>query len=181
VVMWRLQYRNFGTHETLVGNFVVDVDGTDHGGIRWFELRKTNTGPWTLFQEGTQAPDEENRWMGSIAMDKAGNIALGYSVSSEHVFPSIRYAGRLASDPLGTLPQGEGIIIDGTLSQIGGAGPFRWGDYSSMNVDPGDGCTFWYTQQYVAATCLICGPREIGLWGTRIASFRFPSCKHDAH
>jgi hypothetical protein len=181
VVMWRLQYRNFGTHETLVGNFVVDVDGTDHGGIRWFELRKTNTGPWTLFQEGTQAPDEENRWMGSIAMDKAGNIALGYSVSSEHVFPSIRYAGRLASDPLGTLPQGEGIIIDGTLSQIGGAAPFRWGDYSSMNVDPGDGCTFWYTQQYVAATCLICGPREIGLWGTRIASFRFPSCKHDAH
>jgi len=102
------------------------------------------------------------------------------------VFPSIRYAGRLESDPLGTLPRGEGIIIDGVLSQIGGPPPpstsrIRWGDYSSMNVDPGDGCTFWYTQQYVAATCLICGPREIGLWGTRIASFRFPSCKHDAH
>ena len=164
VVMWRLQYRNFGTHETLVGNFVTDVDGTDHGGIRWFELRKTGVGPWTLFQQGTQAPDSDNRWMGSIAMDKAGNIALGYSVSSTSVFPSIRYAGREAVDPAGTLPQGEASIIAGAVSQTGST---RWGDYSSMNVDPADDCTFWYTNEYVGAG---------GLWRTRIASFNFPSC-----
>jgi hypothetical protein len=163
--MWRLQYRNFGTHETLVGNFVTDVDGTDHGGIRWFELRKTGAGPWTLFQEGTYAPDTAHRWMGSVAMDKDGNIALGYSVSSNTVFPSIRYAGRLASDPPGTLPQGEVSVIEGTFSQTG---PTRWGDYSAMVVDPADDCTFWYTNEYVATVS--------GNWGTRIASFRFPSC-----
>lgn len=163
VVMWRLQYRNFGTHETLVGNFVTDVDGTDHGGIRWFELRKTGVGPWTLFQQGTQAPDSDHRWMGSIAMDKAGNIALGYSVSSTSVFPSIRYAGREAVDPVGTL-QGEASIIAGAVSQTAAD---RWGDYSSMNVDPADDCTFWYTNEYVGAG---------GLWRTRIASFNFPSC-----
>ncbi len=111
VIMWRLQYRNFGTHETLVGNFVTDVDGTDHGGIRWFELRKVGAGPWTLFQEGTYAPDADNRWMGAIAMDGAGNIALGYNVSSASTFPSLRYTGRLASDPLGTMPQGEMTLI----------------------------------------------------------------------
>ena len=99
--MWRSQYRNFGSHETLVGNFVTDVDNTDHGGIRWYELRKTAPGPWTLFQEGTHAPDADHRWMGSIAMDGRGDIGLGYSVSGPGVFPSIRYTGRLASDPLG--------------------------------------------------------------------------------
>ncbi|OGW40848.1 MAG: hypothetical protein A2Y97_13865 [Nitrospirae bacterium RBG_13_39_12] len=166
VIMWRLQYRNFGAYETLVGNFVVDVDGTDHAGIRWFELRSAGNELWTLFQEGTYAPDQSNRWMGSIAMDKDGNIALGYSVSSNTVFPSIRYAGRLVSDPMGTLPQGEATIIDGAFSQ---KNTNRWGDYSSMNVDPVDDCTFWYTQEYVAT--------NTSRWGTRIASFSFPSCQ----
>jgi len=87
VIMWRLQYRNFGSHETLVGNFVTDVDDTNHGGIRWFELRKTAGTPWTLFQEGTHAPDPAHRWMGSIAMDKDGNMALGYSVSAGEPIP----------------------------------------------------------------------------------------------
>ena len=172
VIMWRLQYRNFGTHETLVGNFVTDVDGTDRGGIRWFELRKTGSGPWTLFQEGTHSPDQANRWMGSISMDKDGNIALGYSVSNGSLFPSIRYAGRLQSDPTGTLPQNEVTIIDGQFSQIGSV---RWGDYSSMNVDPVDDCTFWYTNEYVGTD----DPTDFGMgaWRTRIASFRFPSCE----
>jgi hypothetical protein len=169
VVMWRLQYRNFGSHEMLVGNFVTDVDATDHGGIRWFELRKTGAGPWTLFQEGTHAPDQAHRWLGSIAMDQAGNIALGYSVSSMSVFPSIRYARRLASDSLGTLAQGEATMIDGAFSQRWGAGSNRWSDYSSTNVDPVDDCTFRNTHEYVATD-------QVGLWGTRIASFRFPSC-----
>jgi len=167
--MWRLQYRNFGSHEMLVGNFVTDVDATDHGGIRWFELRKTGAGPWTLFQEGTHAPDQAHRWLGSIAMDQAGNIALGYSVSSMSVFPSIRYARRLASDSLGTLAQGEATMIDGAFSQRWGAGSNRWSDYSSTNVDPVDDCTFRNTHEYVATD-------QVGLWGTRIASFRFPSC-----
>jgi hypothetical protein len=158
VIMWRLQYRNFLAHETLVGNFVVDVDGTDHGGIRWFELRRRG-GSWTLFQEGTYAPDRDHRWMGSVAMDGRGNIALGYSVSSQTTFPSIRVAGRRVRDPLGTLPLGEVRIFDGAFSQMAP----NWGDYSSMNLDPVDDRTFWYTNEYVAPG---------GGWATRIASFR---------
>ncbi|MDA2911626.1 DUF11 domain-containing protein [Nitrospiraceae bacterium AH_259_D15_M11_P09] len=165
VIMWRLQYQNFGTHETLVGNFVTDVDGTDHGGIRWFELRKTGGGAWTLFQQGTHAPDGAHRWMGSIAMDQDGNIALGYSVSSSTVSPSIRYAGRLASDPVGTLPQGEFTLIAGGGSQTITT---RWGDYSAMGVDPADDCTFWYTNEYI--------PGASGNWSSQVGAFKFPLC-----
>ena len=163
VVMWRLQYRNFGSYETLVGNFVTDLD-RNHGGIRWFELRKTD-GSWSLYQEGTYGPDEAHRWMGSIAMDKDGNMALGYSVSSTTIYPSIRYVGRLASDTLGTMPQGEYTLVSGTASQTAST---RWGDYSSMNVDPVDDCTFWYTNEYITTG---------GTWRTRISSFNFPSCE----
>ena len=167
VIMWRLQYRNFGTHETLVGNFVTDVTGADQGGIRWFELRRTppGVGAWALFQEGTQSPDTDNRWMGSIAMDKACGMALGYSVSSAVTFPSIRYAGRLAGDPLGTMPQGEVTAVNGAFSQTGST---RWGDYSSMNVDPVDGCTYWYTNEFVG--------NNLGQWTTQITRFTLPNC-----
>ncbi len=161
VVMWRLQYRNFGTHQTLVSNLVTDVDSTDHGGIRWFELRKS-AGNWGLFQEGTYAPDAHSRWMGSAAMDGSGNIAVGYSVSSSSMYPSIRYAGRLASDPLGTLPYGEVAMAAGSAANSSN----RWGDYSSMNVDPVDDCTFWYTNMY----------NQTSQWSTRIAKFRFDAC-----
>jgi hypothetical protein len=165
VIMWRLQYRNFDTYETLVGNFVTDVDGTDHGGIRWFELRKTQDSSWTLFQEGTYAPDEAHRWLGSISMDQDGNIALGYSVTSSelNIYPSIRYVGRLVDDPAGTMPQEETTIVSGTGPQTA---TNRWGDYSSMNVDPVDDRTIWYTNTYVLAN---------GRWQTRIASFGFQS------
>ena len=165
VIMWRLQYRNFGTHETLVGNLVTDVDGTDHGGIRWFELRKSGAGAWSLYQEGTYAPDSDHRWLGSIAMDVDGNIALGYSVSSSSTFPSIRYIGRLANDPLGTLPQGEYTLVAGTASNSSN----RWGDYSSMNVDPVDDCTFWFTHMYNTSSN----------WSTRIGSFKLYTCGVD--
>jgi hypothetical protein len=158
--MWRLQYRNFGTHETLLGNFTVDVgDFTDHAGIRWFELRKSN-GSWSIHQEGTHAPDEHHRWMGSIAMDGAGNIALGYSVSSDTLFPSIRYATRLASGVAGIL-QAEVSVVEGTASQTN---TNRWGDYSSMNVDPSDDATFWYTNEYLADSTQG--------WQTRIVKFK---------
>ena len=103
--------------------------------------------------------------MGSAAMDKDGNIAVGYSVSSTAVYPSLRYAGRLATDPLGTLPQGENVILNGSFSQTSTT---RWGDYSALTVDPADDCTFWYTGEYVETSN--------GRWGTRIAAFRFPTC-----
>ena len=165
-LMYRLQYRNFGTHQALVVNHTVDVDGTDHAGIRWYELRDSGSGFQTQ-QQGTYAPDSAHRWMGSIAMDGAGDMALGFSVSSTSTFPSIRYAGRLASDPLGTLAQGETTLIAGSGSQTHSSG--RWGDYSMMAVDPTDDCTFWYTQEYYTTT-------SVANWQTRIGSFRFPSC-----
>jgi len=159
--MWRLQYRNFTTHATLVGNFTVDVaDFPNHAGIRWFELRKTGSGLWTIYQEGTHAPDAHHRWMGSVAMDGDGNIALGYSVSSPTLFPAIRYAARSPFDAPGTL-QSETTLMAGTASQTS---TNRWGDYSSMNVDPSDDTTFWYTNEYLTNSA-----QE---WRTRIGTFK---------
>jgi Immune inhibitor A-like, MAM domain len=172
VIMWRLQYRNTGSYQTLVGNLVTDVDGNDHAGVRWFELRRVGAsvseappghgGSWSLFQEGTYAPDQENRWMGTIAMDTVGNIAVGYNVSSSSVFPSLRYTGRLAADPAGTMPQGESSLVAGTASNASN----RYGDYSAMSVDPVDDCTFWFTGEYNATST----------WSTRIGSFKFDDC-----
>ncbi len=119
-LMYRLQYRNFGTYQTLVTNHTVDVDNTDHAGVHWFELRDDGAG-WDLYQDGVFAPDSDNRWMGSVALDAPGNMALGYSVSSASIYPSIRYTGRLVGDPLNTLPQGEAELIAGSGSQIAAA------------------------------------------------------------
>jgi hypothetical protein len=162
--MYRFAYRNLGSHEALVMNHTVDVSG--HAGVRWYELRKT-TGPWSIFQQGTFSPSSDSRWMGSAAMDGSGDIAVGYSVSSTSVYPSIRYAGRLASDPTGSLSQGEATMTAGTGAETDDSG--RWGDYSSMSVDPSDDCTFWYTNEYFPATS------DRG-WHTRIGHFKFPSC-----
>ncbi|MFZ2486819.1 MAG: carboxypeptidase-like regulatory domain-containing protein [Anaerolineae bacterium] len=160
VVMWRLSYRNFGSRQVLVGNFVTDV-GNDRAGVRWFELRKTS-GNWTLYQEGTYAPGDLSRWMGAIAMDKSGNMALGYNVGNSSTYPGLRYVGRLAGDALGTMPQGEYTIVNGSGSNSNS----RYGDYSSMNVDPADDCTFWFTGEWNAS----------GQWSTRIAKFKFDQC-----
>ena len=162
--MYRFAYRNFGTRESLVMNHTVNVSG--HAGVRWYELRKT-TGPWSIYQPGTFSPSSDSRWMGSVAMDKNGDIAVGYSVSSTSVYPSIRYAGRLASDPLGALSQGEATLVAGTGEETDVSG--RWGDYSSMNVDPTDDCTFWYANEYFSTTS------DRG-WRTRIGHFKFPGC-----
>ncbi len=167
-LMYRLAYRNFGTHQSLVVNHTVDA-GSGRAGIRWYELRDPGGVP-TIYQQGTyagDAPDSEHRWMGSVAMDSMGNMALGYSVSSSTVYPSIRYVGRLVGDPLGTLPQGETSLMVGSGSQTGSGA--RWGDYSMMAVDPSDDCTFWYTQEYIQTT-------GTAPWRTRIGSFKFPSC-----
>ena len=166
-LMWRLQYRNFGTHESLVVNHTVDENGNDHAGVRWYELRRSGGGAWSIFQQGNHAPDAVHRWMASAAMDSAGNIALGYSVSSREVSPGIRYAMRVPSDPPGTMGQGEATIIAGSGSQTHGSG--RWGNYSTLDVDPVDDCTFWYTSQYYATT-------SVAGWRTRVANFKNPDC-----
>ena len=159
-----LQYRNFGDHQTLVSTFDVDTDGTDHVGPRWFELRKTGASPWGLFQEGTIGSQPNvHRWIGAVAMDGSGNMAIGYSRSGKAVpyYPSIYYRGRLATDPLGTMPQGEFAIWDATDSRT--VNP-RWGDYAGIGIDPSDDCTFWFTTEY-------------GRYGdTRVAAFKFDTC-----
>ena len=171
--MYRLAYRNFGDHESLVTNHTVAMDGdsglTSQLGIGWYELRAPNAAVPTVFQQGTTAdPDGTTfRWMGSMAQDKQGNMALGYSASSTTTFPGIRYNGRLVDDPVNTLPQAEGILYSGGGSQTGSSA--RWGDYSSMTLDPLDDCTFWYANEYLKATSL----RD---WSTRIGQFKYPGC-----
>jgi hypothetical protein len=164
--MFRLAYRNFGDHESMVTNESVDENGQDHAGIRWYEVRDPNGRPF-IYQQGTYAPDADHRWLGSVAQDRNGNMAVGYSVSSSTTSPSIRYAGRLTSDPLGQLGQGETTLIAGSGSQQSTSG--RRGDYSDMTVDPTDDCTFWFTNEYYATT-------SGAGWQTRIGKFKFPSC-----
>jgi len=164
--MYRAQYRSFPGHDSIVMSTTVDATGSNVAGMRWWELRNSGSG-WSIFQEGTYAPaDGLNRWMGSIAMNGNGDIALGYSVSSSSTQPGIRYVTRCANDPLGTLPGGEVVIANGTGVQQSSGN--RWGDYSAMSVDPSDDSTFWYTQEYVETS----GSFD---FKTRIASFPAPS------
>jgi hypothetical protein len=164
--MHRFPYRNFGDHETLLGNFTVGGGQGEVGAaIRWFELRNTGGG-WTLHQGGTFDPaDGHDRFMGSIAMDGDGNIALGYSVSSSSLFPSVRYATRAPTDPPGTF-QAEAVLINGRGSQTGSN---RWGDYSAMSVDPANDCSFWYTNEGYATS----SPTN---WKTVVGVFTMPTC-----
>ena len=172
-LMFRAAYRNYGDHSSIVVNHSVDADGTDHAGVRWYELRSsTGAGDWGIHQQGTYAPDGDHRWMGSAAMDASGNMAVGFSVSSATTYPSIRIAGRLAGDPLGELAQGETTMQAGSGSQTNPAA--RWGDYSMLSVDPTDDCTFWYTSEYLPTT-------SNADWHTRIGTVRFPSCTTGPH
>jgi hypothetical protein len=163
-LMYRLAYRNFGDHEALVVNHSVNT-GSGNTGIRWYEIRNPNGTP-SVFQQGTFAPDGQYRWMGSIAMDKAGNVALGYSLSGSSQFPSIAYTGRLKNDPLNQL-SGENIVKSGAGSQLTNLD--RWGDYSSMSIDPADDCTFWYTTEYLKANGTF-------NWSTWIQPFKLSGC-----
>src|SRR5215467_1743508 len=168
-LMYRLAYRNRGGTESLLVNHSIHVGGGKHSqvtGVRWYEIRSPNAAP-TLYQQGTFSPDSTSRWMGSIAMDKVGNIALGYSSSSGSVFPAIRFTGRVPTDALDTM-ESENSIQVGAGSQLGGLS--RWGDYSSMTVDPADDCTFWYTNEYSMNNGRF-------NWSTRIASFKFLTCQ----
>jgi hypothetical protein len=165
-LMYRLQYRKFKDYQAMVVNHTVGVG--IYAGIRWYELRKTNA-TWFVNQQSTYSPDTLNRWMGSIAMDSSGNIALGYSISGVSIYPSIRFTGRMKYDPPGQMTIRETTIIDGTGSQTGiWSQQSRWGDYSTMTVDPAAPSTFWYGQEYYATT-------SFNGWRTRVASFSFAS------
>ena len=168
-LMYRLAYRHLGTHDALVGNLTVGVGtGALQAAPRWFEMRGLAAGSPAVHQQGTYAPDALHRWMGSVAMDGSGNLLLGYSQSSVAMHPALAYTGRLATDPLNQLPQGEATLYAGAGSQTSTSN--RWGDYSTMSVDPRGECTFWYTNEYYAAT-------TSGSWRTRIGSVRFPECR----
>jgi hypothetical protein len=162
--MYRLAYRNFGDHEALVANHT--VAGGPLAGVRWYEIRNPSTAPF-VFQQGTVVTQDVNFWMGSIAMDKLGNIALGFSASSDALDPSVEIVGHTRADPVGDMTGPVAVAIGTGVQQ---ASFHRWGDYSSMGVDPQDGCTLWYTQEYY----LVSGSFD---WSTRITSFKFNSCK----
>jgi hypothetical protein len=168
---FRLAYRSFGTYEALVTNQSVEaLPGV--AGARWYEIRRIN-GSYSVYQQGTYAPnDGVHRWMGSVAQDALGDMALGFSVvNGTTVFPGIRYTGRLKGDPLGQLTLGEGTIIDG--SGVQRTTNSRWGDYTDMTVDPTDDCTFWYVNEYYTAAGQA---SSLAGWQTRIGSFKFPGC-----
>ncbi|MFN2491269.1 MAG: hypothetical protein ABR501_00105 [Pyrinomonadaceae bacterium] len=195
--MFRLAYRRFSDHESLLINHSVDTGPPNpRTAVRWYEIRNPNGPNPTVVQQSTYAPDTKHRWMGSIAMDKMGNIAAGYNASSTATFPGIRYATRGPGDPLSTLGA-ERRLQDGSGTQrcklgtgrclcpmqddqgnplLDSSGRVRcdtltrFGDYSALTVDPNDDCTFWYTTEYL---------KETGAynWHTRIGSFKLPSCR----
>jgi hypothetical protein len=162
-LMFRLAYRKFSDHETLVVNHAVAA-GTSSG-VRWYELRDPGGTP-SVFQQGTYAPDAAFRWMASIAMDKVGNMLMGYSVSSPGIFPGIRFTGRSASDP----PNQMAIEQQAVPGQGSQQTPDRWGDYASMSLDPTDDCTFWFSTQYASQTGRF-------NWSTAIVPAKFSSCQ----
>jgi len=185
-VTHRLAYRNFGTYETMVTNQSVEAK-PGVAGVRWYEVRREN-GVYSVHQQGTYSPDGVNRWMGSAAMDRDGNIAIAYSVvDGIEVYPGIRYAGRLAADPLGEITLAEEVIINGTGVQT--TTNSRWGDYTSLNVDPTDDCTFWYVNEYYEVSGVpvplppppLPPPFTTAPWQTRIASFKLPGCSPAAN
>lgn len=165
--MNRAAYRNYGSYQSIVTNQSVEA-APEMAGIRWWEIRNPGAAA-VLYQDSTYAPgvtDGIHRWMGSIAQDSSGNMALGFSAGSASLFPSVHYTGRLESDPLNQMAQGEGIFVTGGGGLT--ASTRRWGDYNSMNIDPTDDCTFWYINEYFAAS----GTQ----WTLRAGSFKFPDC-----
>lgn len=163
-LMYPLVYRNFGSYEALAFEHTVKV-GPSTAGINWYEVRDPSGTPG-LYQQGTYGSTDLSRWVGSIAFDGFGDLAMGYSTTSSTTYPSIAFTGRLQSDPLGQMPFGDNPIIAGGGSQT--ASP-RWGDYTAISVDPTDDCTFWYTDEFYPKSS------HYG-WHTAIASFRLPTC-----
>ena len=164
-LMYRVQYRKFNGYGSMVLNHTVNA-GSGKAGVRWYELRNTGTG-WSIYQQSTYAPDNNSRWMGSIAQDTAGTISMGYSVSGTSMYPAIRFTGRLKNDPINQMTIAEKTVINGGGSQTGSwSGRSRWGDYSAVCIDPSAPTTFWFTTEYYAST-------SSSSWVTRIASWTF--------
>ncbi len=162
ILMYRVQYRNFGNYEAMVCNHVVDVNGNNLAGIRWYELRRTAGQDWSIYQQGTYSPDSRNRWMGSIAMDGKGNIGLGFATMGMQngvpTYASARFTGRRVSDPLGEMTIEEYEVANGKKNNSGN----RFGDYSQMTVDPTDDLKFWFVGEYIP---------QVATWATKIAAF----------
>src|SRR5258708_5527525 len=163
-LMDALAYRNFRDHESLVATH--SIEGGAFSGVRWYEIRNPASTP-VVFQQGTVVNPVVDYWMGSIAMDKVGNIALCFSMSSDSAYPGVAVVGRSRADPLGQM-DAPLILVNGTGAQVKSFK--RWGDYSSMSVDPEDGCTLWYAQEYYKTTGAF-------NWNTRVASFKFNACR----
>ena len=174
-VMYPAYFRSFPTHNSAVFNFVVDVDPSlvENAGIRWYELRQDTFGaPWTVYQEGTYAPDNSDRWCGSISIDKNGNIGMGFTIMNDNeanlIFPSLMYTGRYADDPLGVMTLAEAFIAEGDSPGLNDDG--RYGDYSHISIDPVDEETFWFIGEYF----------EAGLRVAKVGAFRIaPSFDND--
>jgi len=188
---YRFAYRNFGDHESFVLTHTVEgvaQDTNEPTDVAWWELRKTGNANPVIFQDHanfdrTPGPGANiNRWLGSVAMDKIGNMLMGYSISAGtdqndstiQIHPSIGLAGRSVTDPVGTTKvldaPGEVVVAGG--GSILTQGEHRWGDYSQMTVDPVDDCTFWYTNEYITADT----KDNFPLWSTRILNAKFPTC-----
>ncbi len=165
--MFRLAYRNRGSHEAMVFSHTVE-SAEDQAAVRWYELRR-NGGAWSIYQEQTLSPDDDHRWIGSIATDLFDNAAVVYNVSGETVYPSIGLATRLATDPISTMEE-QAMLMAGSGSQTGYV---FWADYSSLTLDPADDCTFWSAATYQPSTTSLQG------WATRLSAFRFPDCVTD--
>lgn len=164
-IMARLVYRNLGTYQALVAVHSVDT-AAGGGGVRWYELRLDDAGDPQLYQQSTYAPDASYRWMASPAIDRAGNIVVGYSFGSAAEFPGQRISARLASDPKGLLTFGETVLARGEAAQTT---TLRWEDYTQTAMDPADDCTVWYVGDYLKA-----GQAS---YSTRIGAVRVPGCR----
>lgn len=168
IITFQPHYRNFGSHESIVFNFITDVtDGQNLAGIRWMELRRTGGNDWALYQEGTFAPDDGlDRFMCGIAIDMNGNMGMVYNTSSPDEFVGLKMTGRLVGDELGKMTLPETTLIEGTGTLRTGG---RYGDYPHMTVDPVDGSRFWFTGEYA----------ENGTSSTRIVSFKVAKSAYD--
>ncbi|MBP6002072.1 MAG: carboxypeptidase regulatory-like domain-containing protein [Pyrinomonadaceae bacterium] len=170
-VNFRVAYRNFGGHESLVFNQTVRLSQTPYrAGVRMYELRRSGGGAFSAIEQSTIGDSGASRWIGNSAQDHQGNLAVSYNLVSDVKQPSIKYTGRLATEPAGTF-RTEGSLVEGTGVQK--AFGWRWGDYGGMTVDPVDDCTFWTTGEYFTQESQDFSDFT---WLTRIGRFKFDEC-----
>ena len=163
-IMARLVYRKVNGHESIVAVHSINT-AAGGGGVRWYEFRLDKQRDLKLYQQGTYAPDNFYRWMASPAIDRKGNIGIGYSFGGTPNFPGQRFAARLANDPLGQLTLRETLLVEGEAAQ----NVIRWEDYTQTAMDPSDDCTIWYVGDYLK--------KDAASYSSRIGAFRLPGCR----